>query len=351
MKAIKLLVADRAKFHFGDYKGGLQEYFGSDQLFSAIINNLALFADENIITSIIDLFKEGEIKISSLFYGIDICSEKDERIRSIYFLPKPQGNISSSGNEIDIREKKKNKNIRYLSLAVYRKLLASWDKVSHIFKHDLSDYKLVGNRFLCSEEEIDILSEKRLSNLKFMNYNSAPGVVVNRLNSSSDNFFYRQFLEFRYTSIADYIIKPFMYVLVDGKLNSELRTAIQLITDQGLGGLRSQGMGFFNGLEEEELTELDIFNKGDYYINLSSVYPAREELAGVINYQLRKKNGYLFSGGGQPFRKQTVRLITEGSIFSNPLKGKMIDVTPLSFKDHPVYLNGKSFLLGFKGEV
>jgi len=117
------------------------------------------------------------------------------------------------------------------------------------------------------------------------------------------------------------------------------------MADEGLGGKRSQGMGYFEELLEDELPDELFSGEGMYYMNLSTVYPGLEELDDLEYYELVERSGYIYSKFGRPYRKKRVRLLKEGSIFSRKIEGRIIDIRPEVFDEHSVYLNGKAFLI------
>ncbi|NLK93090.1 MAG: type III-A CRISPR-associated RAMP protein Csm4, partial [Bacteroidales bacterium] len=120
--------------------------------------------------------------------------------------------------------------------------------------------------------------------------------------------------------------------------------------DEGLGGKRSQGMGTFSKVEEEKWPAGLFAGESEYYASLSVVYPQIEEVNKVVFYELIERSGYLHSQQGRSLRKKRVNLLKEGSVFSAKISGRLIDVRPNRFSTHPVYLNGKGFLIPI-GEV
>ncbi|SDC25852.1 MULTISPECIES: type III-A CRISPR-associated RAMP protein Csm4 [unclassified Candidatus Frackibacter] len=356
MQGIKFLIEDRAGFHIGDANGDLKEIFSSDQFFSAIINNAALLYSDDTVEEIINLFEIGDFSISSLFYGLDfiITSEEADIKKSLYFLPKPNIKIRSKVDSDDeIWVHKKIKKISYLSLGAYQKLLDNWNPKEEMFNYNLLDLIVIGNQFACTKEEIADLGliGSKINDFKFIQKSSRPKLTVDRFNSEAKNFYYQNDMELIYTEIDDYQIKPFMFFLYEGDLKKELKAIFRLLVEEGIGGKRSRGMGHFEeivAIGENELKGLS--RAGNYYVNLSTLFPQKEEVENMISYQLAKRSGYLYSQGGQPYRKKSVRVMTEGSVLLQKIEGQLKDVTPDSFKQHNVLLNGKSFLIGFGGD-
>lgn len=355
MRGIKFNLPQRARFHFADSKGNLKRIFSSDQLFAAIINNAALLYNGNEVNEIVDHFVNNKFIISSLYYGLDIYSNSEEElVETIYFLPKPFWLIRSDNiSTDDFKKRKKFKKVSFISVDVYQKLLDSWDKEEEYFNFDLLNLPTIGDRFAVTKEELAGLrfSDKDRSDIKFISSNTYQKLQVNRLNNGSENTYYQNELEISHLNIGEYLIKPFMFFMYRGDLSQKLYASLRLLVEEGLGGKRSRGLGYLNSIEKIELPLSDK-GTGDRFISMSTVYPNRDELDYSMSYQLRRKDGYIYDFGGTPFRRKTIRLMSEGSMFSRDIKGQVVDVTPEdnSFKcSHDILVNGKAFLLGFGG--
>lgn len=87
MKIAKLLLNDHAKFHFGDSSGDLKDHFSSDQLVSALMNNVVLLYGDKQLSEFTSLLREDHIHFSSIFYGLDFCRNNNIKMvrRSIFF--------------------------------------------------------------------------------------------------------------------------------------------------------------------------------------------------------------------------------------------------------------------------
>ncbi|MBA1336539.1 MAG: hypothetical protein HPY66_2974 [Firmicutes bacterium] len=354
MKTFKLFINDRGKYHFGDSRDELADHFSSDQLFSALINNMVLLYGSDVVDNTVSIFENGEAKFTSIYYGLDII-ERDtgELKKTLYFLPKPICGISLNNMEgSEIWAAKRIKRIEYISAGAFDRLLASWDEDKRNFAFDLLGLPTIDVKFGYMKEELHGLdvNVEELEGLKFIKQNSRPRVAINRNSNKSNVFYYQEYLEVCRAEVNSYRIEPFMYFLFDGSLTKELKASISLLADEGIGGMRSMGMGYFTHIEESDEKQFDNFrDNGRYYVSLSACYPGQEETAGIMNYELHKKNGYIFSGGRQLFRKRSIRVLKEGSIFNMPVSGQIIELTPQGFDKHRIYFCGKSFLIGFGG--
>ena len=85
-------------------------------------------------------------------------------------------------------------------------------------------------------------------------------------------------------------------------------------------------------------------------ITLSLVNPAPEEVQGDglvdAQYQLISRGGWIGSG---TVRRRRLRMFTEGSQFSRPLRGRVVDVTPGGPAPYRVYRDGRGFWVGTGG--
>lgn len=361
MKGYKFYIEDKMRFSFGYTLGQVKETFSSDQLYSAIINNLALLYPMNEGEKAID-YLLNKVLFTSMFYGIDIIDKgQDKSVKTMYFLPKPLGNIESKDRKrLDDKKedplllRKKMKGVSHISLEVFRGMINCWSKKEGYFDYDLLDLETIGGKFAYASEELRKVGLEAISkSLKFIDVNTRQRVAVKRSNDASGDTYYIDALEINHVDIGKYKILPFMYFLYQGQLTKEIKTAIHLLCDEGIGGKRSIGMGQLYAAEEIELhlPEEDVVHTDGYYINLSTYYPSREEVEALLFFQLEGRDGYIYSKGGQTLRKKKIRLVKEGSLFSSKVKGQVIDVSPNEFSlNHKVYLNGRGFLLPLGGD-
>jgi CRISPR-associated protein Csm4 len=328
MKIVKLIPSNYSKFHIGDAYGELKEYFSSDQLFSTVINNVDLLYGKNIAEQTIDYFNNNNLIISSVFYGLEFYHKTKRKSKEIYFLPKPYWLIQTDGNE-------------------------------EFFTYDLLSLPVIGSKFAISKEEfegLDIETDE-LNKIKIHDTYSMPKVSVNRLYGDSNNFYFDDITEIKYSELEKYTVKTFMYFVYFGEITKEIKAAINMIQDEGIGGKRSRGLGVFEKVEfdeskdkfKEELNRY-INNSSKYYINISTVFPKIEEVNEILSYKLENRRGFIFSNGGHAYRKKSVRIIKEGSIFKAKINGMIEDITPKRFEKHKVWLYGKALLIGFGGE-
>lgn len=358
MKGVKFKIANNSKFSIKDTNGDLKDIFSSNTLFSALINNISLMYGDEVTNRAIEEFKDDNFSISSMFIGLDFYNIKTEEVENtLYFVPKPEAMIQKvkvDGDKLEeyVVKRKRTKDIRMISLGALEDIGDSWLKEEKVFDFNLFELETIGKDLACTERELAITNieyYKKFKDFSFSEDLSKPHVKVNRLTSRSEQFFYQEEKMFKYQYIDQYRIEPFMYFMYFGELSSELKSAINLMVDEGIGGRRGIGMGRF---ESNQYIDIDISNNidADIFINLSSYMPLEEELDYLLGYKVQKENGYIYSKGGQPFRKKSIGTIGEGTIASKKLKGQLIDVSPVNAElSHNIYYNGKAFYLGIGG--
>ena len=135
----------------------------------------------------------------------------------------------------------------------------------------------------------------------------------------------------------------------------KLTPLFRLLADEGIGGDRSSGKGIMGQPRFDEI-DINIPEDGDGVVTLSLYYPADGvELTDIQRgfYKLIERKGYIFSPVCKSFRRKSVRMFTEGSVFSaKPFrKGCLVSVKPQIFTQHEVYRYGYIFTLPCKLEV
>lgn len=135
-----------------------------------------------------------------------------------------------------------------------------------------------------------------------------------------------------------------LYCLVDpGPHEDYIRTLFRLLGEQGIGGERSAGYGRF----EVEFGHWDIPQvDGSAYVSLSLVNPAPEEHKYLSSYRLVWRTGWVYSPAAcDTARRRPVAMVSEGSVFTSKVKGRIVDVTPPGWEGHRVLRHGIAFLV------
>lgn len=350
MKIVKMHIENNASFHFGDTNGHLNETFSSDRLFSALTNNIRLMYGTERIADFVSLVEGNKLGFSSACFGLEFLPKGESlEKRVIYFLPRPKIDIYFSNDTY--RSYKEFKKIEYVSINLFKRFSASWNREKDAVIIVPEDVRIVSKKFALLKEELAGISIEvnEWEFLSFMTHHVQPGVEVNRLNSKSENYFTREDIVIRYQETKNYVIKPFFYFYVNGEIPDYVRAAIQILADEGVGGRRSSGRGFFQNVELVDSPH-HFPDDGPMLMTLSTYFPKRDEVDTLYSYELEKRNGYIYSRYGTSLRKKSILTIREGSLLKDEVEGQILDIKPVRFPDHPVYFYGKPLLVGFGGD-
>ncbi|AIS52886.1 CRISPR subtype III-A-associated RAMP protein Csm4 [Thermoanaerobacter kivui] len=282
----------------------------SDTIMSGIINSYSLLFGKQKTDELINSFLDGKpaFKVSSTMpYLMDK-----------FFVFKPMG--------LDLQEyvksddKKKIKKVRFVGE----------EDLSNLFK---GAFEPAGDFLLKAEEKAQFYSD--LWKIK-----ERPRVAIDRITSSS-NIYYFTHCQFKKDTGLWFYLE-----ILDQNLEDEIKAAIRLLGDEGLGGDRTSGLGLF----EPEFIEVSSTNNlkkdGSYYMLLSLTSPKdNKEIERFTFYEITTRGGYIYSKGDFGTKKKTVRMFSEGSIVKDKVEGRVVDVTPTGFSAHSVIRYGLAFLI------
>ena len=306
----------KSPMHLGEREGwyeGTETFIHSDTLFSAFCHSYLLLYGQERLEALLRKFVEGSppFLISSAFpYW------KDE----LYF-PVPKNQLP------------KEKDIKKISFVSQKGFEALTD----------------GQTLDMTYTSINTIPAKEEPRYPWKIEN-VPRIALSRLTNHPDgNFFH--FGEVTYFEDAGLF---FILHLREQDLRKEFEAAINLMSDEGIGGDRSSGKGLMRKPYSTEI-ELAVSQGADGTVSLSVYYPDPKEIPSLAQgfYQLLERKGYIYSPYGQSLRKKSVRMFTEGSVFpaNKNRKGRLIDVTPQAFQHHKVYRYGLFFGIPCKLEV
>ncbi|MEJ5366424.1 MAG: type III-A CRISPR-associated RAMP protein Csm4 [Desulfosoma sp.] len=142
----------------------------------------------------------------------------------------------------------------------------------------------------------------------------------------------------------------------DAAWKKRVEAAFRLLGDMGLGGERTYGLGTFRfggfAPVEEAWSDVKRPAKAARYVLLSRYAPAPEELDRLRDvltaWNMEESRGFVVSGRhATTLKRKRVRFLTEGSVATTPLAGRLVDVTPehgpaLGLA-HRVYRSGMGF--------
>lgn len=312
-------------FHLGEKGVGMEEtenIIHSDTLFSAICNSYRLIYGRNELENFIESAKI-DLRISSAFLEIN----------GIKTFPL---HISIKWKDYidDFDLGKKLKKVKFVSEEIIKNF------------NNIKDYiasENIKNGILFSENEktkiLDAYQEKdeniKWVDIKFYEETQVPRVVLDRRTCSSNIY---HFGEIKFAENCN------LFFLIDyngSKENLEkIKSAIRLLGDEGIGGDRSSGKGLFN----TKFEKFSLVNNGNKFLALSLIYPKKEEIRYVEFYELILRRGFVYSIEEKNERRKSIRMFTEGSVFSNEVEGDIKDVT-INNPKHRVYRFGKAFLI------
>jgi CRISPR type III-A-associated RAMP protein Csm4 len=295
MKIVKIY-PEMSKFHFGYLGLDIDDpIFHSDSLFSTILINFIRKNGEDGIESFVENFP----KISSLFYGFK--GEKE-----VLFIPSYLGFKFS--DEFLKKDRKIPKKVKFISIEAVgnQNIKLNYKKNLAYLEDEGDDINLFRDHM---EEKVSIdrstfaAAEDKLYNISY---------VVPEKNT-------------------------FFYFFFDGDLNDDLKKSIEMIKNFGLGGRINTGSGRIKDVKIEDYN--DFYFNGNSFVNLSVVFPKKNELENVIKYKLIERKGWVYN---DTKRKNNILGFAEGSLFSKKIEGE-IKIENIGNKK--IYRYGKAFLM------
>lgn len=335
MKAILLIPDDQSQFHLGET--GLDDtsdILHSDTLFSALANiyEKALSGARTLI----DHMRSGKLHFSSGFYAVLYGN------RLTCFLPKPPLRF---GNH---EKPKQLKNIRYISVGVWRQLLSGFDSEQLSSAIDLLAFPSIGGGFVFYPGEFGMITEP-LDQKEFRSIQTVPKVKVHTFAEDTDRLFNETTVQFTPFTLGGSVLRGAWYVLYDHTLDTnefaEFAAALRILADEGVGGQRSSGKGQFKNVVFTEV-ELPDFVNASAFFGMSLISPSSNEEFhdGLKDYELIIRGGGSIGrmGDSEKHRKRA-RFVREGALLKSNITGRFVDVSP--FGDDTILRNGFNFAI------
>ena len=337
MHLYRLLNDTSTIFHLGkDALNDNSYIIHSDTLFSAIINCYTTIYGKQSADIFIREFRNGNIKLSSVFYFIDFLN--NDLAKSIYFFPIP--NLS----EIGYNTSQNSDNITYISENLFKELILNYDPDTYSSKFN-SDTQVFSDMFCC--ENLEFLKNNKADIMQIMTeYKAEFTRITSQLNFSKR--YVNTSLLLNQIELDNFSLKPGMFFLADINTSfmDKFDASVRLLCDEGIGGKRSTGRGQFTKFEKLEYKyDKDFFNSARIKINLSLISPTGNDLKDLKNNFIRYSS--VLRGGWTPnnIKTKNLRMVKEGSIFKTKLQGRLVNITPLNFKEHKIFRNGVGFFL------
>lgn len=314
-------------------------------LFGALANCHTYLFGSNSFDQFLALFDAG--KISSIFPGLTVDG------KDIFFLPRPflGKEQTETFSDKEIFSKKKNKKIRWLSTGAMQNLGKTITEKNGEFYHRIdfnNDFCTIGNEFLILKDELDPEILARLSTMPIYQKDEIMKVSVPRWGDDSVPFTQKEISftdEVIQCSGKQLKIKAFIYFFDDVVESENWIATKQLLADEGIGGKRSLGKGFFDAVETNEIP-MEISKHPKLYLLLSNLIPRKEELRNILSYETGVDDGFITFGCATTEKKDTVFYLKEGSIIRNNIIGTLL---PQPFKESTIYRYGKALLFPLGG--
>lgn len=325
-------------FHFGASGLGAEstdEVFHSDSLFAALATAVRMWYGENVLDDLLSRFDQGPpFRLTSLFpYAGGVL---------LFPNPLPDSSYEPPCTEADRRSAKKT---RFVSQGILQATLQG-DRID----------PGPGSRNTCQAGRV-WLTETERQTLPFdeqiptiWHRHVVPRASVDRVVLATSA---------RYVELLSFRRGCGLFFLLDFEDDATrelLESALQFLSDAGLGGQRSAGCGKFS---VESASRFDPFwgKQGDLLMTLSLYHPTREELeAGALGegarYRLVPRSGWAGSPERQGQRWKSSVFLEEGSVIravGARSYGDLVDVTPQAEPEkHPVYRYGFAYPIGIR---
>ena len=265
--------------------------------------------------------------------------------KKIFFLPKPELNYSVDKN---IKEEKK---VKFISIKVFNSLSEqSFNNISLIDKNTV-----IGYSFVVAEAEIK--SGKEMGG--FITEIVTPKTKVHSPDQEG-SFYHETDIQLIPIESDEEKYFPHFYFMYElscsEEQEKEFLTCLRILADEGIGDERSSGKGLFEEIIETEI-DLNFENSSAKRILVSMCNPQTQQEFDSFEYY-----DILIRGGGSvsfdtlddkeenkpeysDYRKKQVRMIAEGAIVNDKIKGRLVEVSPDKGAEHKYFRNGKSFTI------
>ncbi len=308
--------------HFGELGIGMEETserVRSDTLFSALVISYARLGKN--VDTLLQRFHQEKVpfRLSSSF----IYREQDSKIT--YFLPRPKHPPINYPIGDDLKIAKDYKKLSFLDLETWR-----------IWYQDGGFNKAAKLPENCYSKCFEI--------------DKQPKIAIDR-NTRATNLYHTSFV--RYLSKPNdksglYFLIKFHDEILENDLH-DLKAALELLGEDGLGGERSSGAGQFepswHDLDEKWQNLVKFEGNSQSLISLYW----DDNLISLENssYELQERGGWITSSAKNQRRKK-VMMFAGGSVFADIPIGKLADVTPPEFTQHKIYRSGIAVSLPIK---
>ena len=353
MQALVLKCRSGVRFHFGETSLlDTSEILHADTLFSALANTYATAYDA--AEEWVGHVREGRIRFTS---GLP-CAALSWRPEPVFFVPRPPLRYTAADD--DPSAAKRLRYVRYVSTGVLAEIRAhlqpapSRDAVPACTL-DLLALPRIGGGYACTDAELAPVPARTLSVEPLYSIQTLPRVQV-RTATVEDNFYHAAGVAPATLDLPDgQSIRGHFYVLVEHSLDEaawqRFLACVRLLADEGIGGERTAGYGWFDEVKEVSAPHLAASGSEPLSLSLSPVIPADdEEFARAIRYDLFVRGGGSLGERGDPdMHRRRVRMLREGALFRGSVRGRLVDVSPkVNPFPHPLLRSGINFSLSLE---
>jgi CRISPR-associated protein Csm4 len=335
-------------FHVGQDTGSERQkvhaYIPSDTLFSALV---VAWAHMGKADDIVKQFGASPpFTLSSAFPCLMARGEQPRVL--VRLLPLPQVNLPGD----DVLPAKKKKRIRWVSWGVFERLCSAQPLDGETADENLVQGKTV---WLLKQERQDILQAwgRDADSTPWWTVGTVPRVSLDRITNASNLFHVGR------VTFTEGLGLWFALQGGDGQavptLKPDLQAALALLSDAGLGGLRSIGHGAFQWSWNDDTLPSAAPPSG-YAVTLARYAPKdKDEVARTLqvrgaSYQLVTVAGWCEDDTLHPWRRKRLRLVSEGGVigYEGGTAGGLVDVKPTGapqarFGTRGVYRYGYAF--------
>jgi CRISPR-associated protein Csm4 len=367
----------RSGFHFGLRGVGIEAtsvHAHSDTLFSAFCHALRQQFDQATLQDFLNAYQTEEppLLLSSGFPYVLERSEEEvdwtlpggvEPQQVVRFFPRPLTWPTCVPDLPD--ERKSVKRIQWVSEWLFR----AWVNGDDLSVHCKERTLLQGQQVWVTDMELQSVAgwrDPESDEIRLWAEDDVPRVTVDRRRSTS-NVYQAGLIRFQPGGGLWFLA----YWREDWRARGE--TALQSLSDAGIGGERSSGYGRFTLHGPHAVPALPEPVPGERFLTLSLYYPRPEELSAVlrdqkVSYSLRVRRGWMSSPEavadpsagivrGTALRRKSVRMFAEGSLLYWPegrrTLGALADVTPDAFDPahggHTVWRYGYALPVRYRG--
>ncbi len=307
----------KAAFHVdsrgNDFYEESNTFIHSDTLSAAILATLATVSPEDVTKQA----QSPSFRISSAF----------PFYKAVYLLPRVLSSQAIKLPEDRLKEAKKLKKIQWLDIDLWKASLSSPQWAEQINLSGGVCQGVIASKSDHLPERLWVEEER-------------PRLAIDRAtNQSADGKLFNFSRIWFHPEGGLY----FLAVFTDKASQQQFETMLSILGDSGIGADRTNGNGHFTW-QRGKNPGLQLADNHKS-VALSLVNPAPSDCQnGWLNesaYKLISRGGWV-SGSG--LRKKRLRMFTEGSVFSQPLQGRVVDVS-IDGMQQKVYRDGRGFFV------